>query len=75
MVPATQAQRVPDAEPVKKIEEEHARERADLLATIAGTGAPSGKRSRSYRRCPNRQPRTIARCVWKLHEAVAKTHR
>ena len=34
VVPATQAQRVPDAELVKKIEEEHARERADLLATI-----------------------------------------
>ena len=35
VVPATQAQRAPDAELVKKIEEEHARERADLLATLS----------------------------------------
>ena len=72
VVPATQAQRVPDAELVKKIEEEHARERADLLATITRNGRSVRKRSRSLcapRRCPNRQPRTIARCVWKLRRS------
>ena len=35
VVPAVAAQRAPDAELVKKIEEEHARERADLLATLS----------------------------------------